>query len=71
MVGKAVLEIPRRGNIGPDRIEGFSDVLAMSYGTLFASTFSKPEEFVRVTLSDGKVKTIGPGAAIGTVIIGD
>jgi len=59
MLGKARLEVPLTDNSDAIRADGLSDVLAMSYGRLFARTLSEQNGFAIVTLSDGQVKTIG------------
>lgn len=55
MFGKATLEIPRHGNIGPSFTEGLSDGLAMIMGRTAARTLSGQDGIVIVTLGDGQV----------------
>lgn len=53
MYGKATLDIPASGVIGPSRTEGLSDELAMTIGRTAARTLSEPDGFVTVTLENG------------------
>ena len=70
MFGKARLEIPRVGNIGPTQIDGISDVLAMSFGRLHARTLSEQDGYIHVTLQSGEVKVIGYDTTQDKVVIG-
>ena len=70
MYGKATLEIPRFGTIGPMFVGGLSDQLAVSYGSIAAWTLSEEDGFVVVTLSDGTVKTIGHDTLRGCLVFG-
>lgn len=70
MYGKATLELPATGNIGPARTEGLSDEMAISYGTLFARTLSDNDGFAIVTLSDGARRVIGLDEVTNEILIG-
>lgn len=70
MYGKATLQLPKTGTIGPSTTEGLSDEMAMSYGTLFARTLSDDDGFAIVTLSDGTRQLIGLDDLSGEIIIG-
>lgn len=61
MFGKATLEIPQDGPIGPSKFDELSDELALSYGRLAAATLSDDNDgLVKVTLKSGRVHFIGP-----------
>jgi len=70
MLGKARLEIPLTDNSDAIRVDGLSDVLAMSYGRLFARTLSEQNGYVEVTLSDGTEKVIGHDTIRNELTIG-
>lgn len=55
MFGKAALDIPASGNIGPSRTEGLSDELAMCIGRMMAKTLSEHDGPVVVSLGNGQV----------------
>ena len=70
MFGKATLEIPASGSIGPSRTCGLSDKLAMTMGRIAARTLSEQDGFVTVTLESGSVRVIGHDTLLGKVTIG-
>lgn len=70
MFGKATLDIPASGVIGPSHTDGLSDELAMTIGRAAAWTLSEQDGFVIVTLGSGKTKVIGQDEAHGSLIIG-
>jgi len=70
MIGKAKLDIPRVGTIGPSQLSGISDTMAMSFGRLAAMTLSEQDGHVLVTLQSGSVRVIGYCTATDTVVIG-
>jgi hypothetical protein len=55
MFGKATLDIPQNGPIGPSHTIGLSDELAMTIGRTAAWTLSDKHMFVTVTLESGEV----------------
>lgn len=55
MFGKATLEIPASGVIGPTRTEGLSDELAMIFGRIAARTLSEHDGPVIMSLENGHV----------------
>lgn len=59
MFGKATLDIPKVGDIGPTHMDGLSDALAMTMGRAAAWTLSEQDGFVTVTLESGSVRVIG------------
>lgn len=59
MYGKAKLEIPPIGTIGPSHTEGLSDQLAMIMGRTAAWTLSDENPLVKVTLEDGTGVNMG------------
>ncbi len=59
MFGKATLDIPASGNIGPSRTDGLSDELAMVLGRSAARTLSEQDGYVTVSLESGETKVIG------------
>jgi len=69
MFGKATLEIPGSGNIGPSTTGGLSDELAMILGRTAAMTLADEDGDVLVTLSDGTVKVIGHEAWSGNIVV--
>ena len=56
MFGRATLDIPRDGDIGPSLYWGLSDEMALSFGRVAATVSDLP---VEVTLDDGSVVHIG------------
>ncbi len=70
MFGKATIEIPRCGVIGPSRTEGLSDALAMTIGRTAAWTLSERDGHVTVTLESGSVRVIGHDTIHGKLTIG-
>lgn len=70
MYGKATLEIPQSGVIGPSKTEGLSDEMAMTIGRAAAWTLSERDEFVTVTLESGSVRVIGQDTVRGKLTIG-
>lgn len=70
MFGKATLNIPKVGDIGPTKVEGLSDELAMSFGRLHARTLSDEHQMITVTLESGSVRVIGYCTVTDTVHIG-
>lgn len=70
MYGKATLEIPASGAIGPSRTEGLSDALATAIGRTAARTLSDQDSCVTVTLESGEVKVIGYDWIRDTLTIG-
>ncbi len=59
MYGKATIEIPRSGNIGPSRTTGLSDQQAIGFARIAAMTLSEHDGQVTVTLESGDVRVIG------------
>ena len=59
MYGKARLDIPASGNIGPSKYDGLSDQLAVTTARVAAMTLSDPTTPVKVTLDDGTQVHIG------------
>lgn len=59
MYGKATLEIPPTGTIGPSHTEGLSDQLAMIMGRTAAWTLPDEGPPIKVTLEDGSGVNIG------------
>lgn len=59
MYGKAILNIPASGSIGPSRTEGLSDDMAVSFGRIAALTLLDTDGRVKVTLSTGSVLYLG------------
>ncbi len=70
MFGKATLEIPQSGTIGPSYTDGLSDELAMVLGRVAAWTLSDEHEFVTVSLESGEVKVIGYDTIHHSVVTG-
>ena len=70
MYGKATLEIPGSGNIGPSRTEGLSDTLAMVMGLTAAWSLSEDDGRVVITLSDGETRIISPDTLHNELSIG-
>jgi len=70
MFGKAKIEIPRSGNIGPSQLDGISDVMALGMGRIAAMTLSEQDGYVVVTLSNTQVKVIGHDTTTGEIVIG-
>jgi ribosomal protein L2 len=70
MYGKAKLEIPKMGDIGPSATEGLSDALAMSFGRIAARMLSEEEGFVIVTLESGAMRVIGNDTLENQLVIG-
>lgn len=53
MYGKATLDIPASGTIGPSHTGGLSDELAMVLGHVAARTLSEQDDSVIVTFENG------------------
>ncbi len=70
MFGKATLEIPNSGVIGPSCTTGLSDELAMTIGRTAARTLSEQDGYVIVTLESGSVRVIGYDTIHDRVVIG-
>jgi len=70
MFGKATLQIPGSGDIGPSEYRGLSDELAMAIGRRAATTLSEHDGFVVVTLSDKQIRVIGNDTIRNELIIG-
>ncbi len=70
MFGRATLEIPQAGDIGPSRTIGLSDELAMTMGRTAAWTLSEQDGFVTVRLESGKVKVIGHDTVHNKLVFG-
>ena len=70
MFGKATLDIPASGTIGPSHTEGLSDELAMGIGRIAAKTLSEQDGYITVSLESGEVKVIGHDALYGKITIG-
>ena len=59
MYGKATLDIPTSGDIGPSQYGGLSDELAMITGRVAAMTLPDQDVPITVTLNDGSQVFIG------------
>jgi len=70
MFGKATLEIPRSGNIGPSWTEGLSDDLAMALGRLAAHVLTECDGPVMVRLESGQQAIIRHDTWSGRITIG-
>lgn len=58
MFGNATLEIPASGVIGPTRVDGLSDELAMTIGRVAAMTLSEQDGHITVSLESGEQVTL-------------
>lgn len=70
MVSKAVLGIPRSGNIGLTLTDGLSDEVAFSMGRIAARTLSEQDGPVTVLLQCGTIIVIGRNTLRGKLTIG-
>ena len=70
MYGKAVLNIPACGDIGPSRTPGLSDELAMAIGLTAARTLSEQDGYVTVLLESGETVVIGHDTIHDRLVIG-
>ena len=70
MFGKATLDIPASGDIGPSQTEGLSDDMAVSFGRIAALTLSDEDDCVKVTLASGEVRLMGHDTVHHAIVTG-